>query len=132
MAERVPVLKISLANATFLSGAYLLLATVVEVVRRVFNPRWIEGLSLSLEAFPARVLSFLGLFQPLETAWMENRVSELTVRLVYGVTVVGLIFLLGAFVGLAMGLVARRLEARADGEPGDGTGPGGDGPGPQA
>jgi hypothetical protein len=113
MAERVPVLKISLANATFLSGLYLSVAAGVEIIRRVWNPRWADPVSLSLEAFPARVLALLGLFEPLQTAWLSGHINELVVRLVYGVTVVGLIFAMGTLVGLLMALVARRYEGRS-------------------
>ena len=47
---KVPVFKISLTNATILSGTYLVIAVAVELVRRAWNPRWIERVSLSLEA----------------------------------------------------------------------------------
>jgi hypothetical protein len=113
MAERVPVFQISLTNATVLSGAYLLFASGVELLRRTWNPRWVEHLSLSLEAFPARLLQLLGLFEPLRRAWIEGAITEFQVRLVYGATVVGLIFVMGFVVGLGMGLVARRLEAKS-------------------
>lgn len=113
MAERVPVFQISLANATILSGGYLVFASGVELLRRTVNPRWVEQLSLSLEAFPARLLQLLGVFEPLRRAWIEGAVSDFHVRLIYGLTVIGLIFMLGFSVGLAMGFVARRLERSA-------------------
>lgn len=109
----VPVFKISLTNASILSGLYLLVAVVVELVRRAWNPRWIERVSLSLEAFPARTLELLGLFEPLRRAWVEERISPLGVRFVYGLTTVAVIFALGLAVGAVMWLIAK-LAARPE------------------
>lgn len=106
---KLPVFRISLANATLLSGFYLVVASAVELVRRAWNPRWIDRLSLSMEAFPARTLELLGLFEPLRRAWVEGRLSDLEVRLIYGVTTVGIIFVLGLVVGLVMWGVAKAL-----------------------
>jgi len=110
----VPVLKISVTNASILSGLYLLIAVVVELVRRAWNPRWLERISLSLEAFPARTLELFGLFEPLRRAWVEGRISPLGVRFVYGLTTVAVIFTLGMLVGGAMWIVSR-LTARSEG-----------------
>lgn len=109
---RVPVFKISVANASILSGVYLVVAIGVELVRRAWNPRWVDRVALSLEAFPARTLDLLGLFDPLKAAWVEGRVSALGVRFVYGLTTVVIIFTLGMLVGWLMWLIAR-LSARA-------------------
>lgn len=104
---RVPVFRISLNNATLLSGLYLVVAVVTELVRRQWNPRWLERVSLSLEAFPARTLELLGLFEPIRNAWVEGRLSQLEVRFIYAATTVGVIFTLGFAVGLVMwGLAA--------------------------
>lgn len=104
------VFRISLTNASILSGFYLVVAVLVEVVRRVWNPRWVDRLSLSLEAFPARTLELLGLFEPLKRAWVEDRVSPLQVRLIYGLTTVTVIFALGLTVGAVLWLVARLTQ----------------------
>ena len=113
MGNQVPVFKISLTNASNLSGVYLLIAVIVELVRRVWNPRWIERVSLSLEAFPARTLELLGLFEPMRRAWVEERLSPLEVRFIYGFTTVAVIFILGMLVGGVMWIIAR-LAARAE------------------
>jgi len=107
MAAKVPVFRISLANATLLSGVYLVVGTVVEIARRTWNPRWAERLSLSLESFPARMLDLVGLFEPLRNAWLGGHLTDFQVRLIYGFTTVSLIFSLGVLVGGAMWLVAR-------------------------
>lgn len=109
--SKVPVFRISLNNATLLSGAYLVFAAATELVRRQWNPRWIERVSLSLEAFPARTLDLLGLFEPLRRAYMNGQLSVTQVRLVYAGTTVSIIFVLGFAVGTAMWLIAK-LGAR--------------------
>lgn len=103
----VPVFRISFTNASLLSGVYLLVAVVVELVRRTWNPRWVDRLSLSLEAFPARTLELVGLFEPLRRAWVEGRISPLEVRFIYGLTTVAVIFGLGLGVGVVMWLIAK-------------------------
>lgn len=103
----VPVFKISITNASILSGLYLLIAVLVELVRRAWNPRWIERVSLSLEAFPARTLELFGLFEPLRRAWVEEQVSPLGVRFIYGLTTVAVIFTLGMAVGAMMWVISR-------------------------
>lgn len=108
----VPVFKISLTNATILSGLYLAIAAAVELVRRAWNPRWIERVSLSLEAFPARTLELFGLFDPLRQAYAEEQIGTLGVRFVYGFTTVAVIFTLGMLVGGLMWLISR-FAARA-------------------
>lgn len=110
----VPVFKISLTNASILSGLYLSIAVLVEVVRRAFNPRWIERVSLSLEAFPARTLELFGLFEPLRRAWVEERISPLGVRFIYGFTTVTVIFTLGFVVGLLMWIIAKMAGSKTD------------------
>lgn len=103
----VPVFRISIANATLLSGLYLLVATAVELIRKLWNPRWVDRVSLSLEAFPARTLELFGLFEPLRRAWVENKLSRLEVRFIYGLTTVGVIFTLGLLVGVVMWGIAK-------------------------
>lgn len=105
--EQIPFVRLSLTNATVLSVLYLVVAVAVEVVRRVWNPRWAEQVSLVLESFPARTLELVGAFEPLRNAWLEHRVSDLTVRAVYGATAVALIFALGLLVGALLSLTAR-------------------------
>lgn len=115
--EPVPVFRISLANASLLSGLYLLFAALVEVVRRIWNPRWIDRVSLSLEAFPARTLELVGLFEPLRRAWVEGRINQLEVRLIYGLTTIVIIFTLGSAVGAVMWLIAKAATRRPASKP---------------
>jgi hypothetical protein len=116
-AVAVPVFRISLTNAALLSTLYLAVASVVEVIRRVWNPRWVDRMSFSLEAFPARTLELLGLFQPLHEAYLKDEISPLGVRFVYGFTTVAIIFTLGALVGALMALIARLAQRSSPPEP---------------
>lgn len=109
--SKVPVFRISLNNATLLSGAYLVIAAVTELIRRQWNPRWIERMSLSLEAFPARTLDLLGLFEPIRQSWLHSQLTVTQVRLIYAGTTVAIIFTLGFAVGAVMWLIAK-LGAR--------------------
>ena len=106
------VFRISLANATLLSALYLAAAAVVELSRRFFGARWAERFSLALEVFPARTLDFLGLFEPLRLAWMQGKLTDGEVRVVYGATTVVFIFVLGLVVGAGMWLLAKLLARR--------------------
>ncbi len=107
-SQRVPVLRISLTNATVLSAIYLVSASVIELVRRQWNPHWADRASLAMEAFPARALELLGLFAPMRRAVVHEQLSPFHVRLILGATAVGLIFAIGLAVGGLMALVARR------------------------
>jgi hypothetical protein len=109
----IPVFKISVTNATILSGIYLVVAIAVELIRRLWNPRWVERVSLSLEAFPARTLELFGLFEPLKRAYATGELTPLSVRFIYGLTTVAIIFTLGLLVGLAMWGISR-LTARKE------------------
>jgi hypothetical protein len=102
----VDALTLSLKNATVLSVLYLVAGTVVELARRVGNYRWADKLSLAFEAFPARTLDLVGLFQPMRTAWAADHLSGSQVRLIYGLTTVAIIFTIGTVVGVAMWGVA--------------------------
>lgn len=123
MRARPSVLRISLNNATILSLVYLVVAAAAELLRRAEVGRWAERLALTLEAFPARVLAFLGLLEPLRGAYVAGHLSTLGVRVAYALTVVAVIFALGAAVGALMGLALPRGTGPSDdggAGPGDG------------
>lgn len=103
----VPVFRISMANAALLSTLYLSAAVVVELIRRLWNPRWVDHASYSLEAFPARTLELFGLFKPIHEAYLRNELEAIHVRFIYGFVTVGIIFTLGAIVGGLMTLIAK-------------------------
>jgi hypothetical protein len=106
------ILRWSLANSTGLSALYLVISAAVEVARRVGHARWSERLSLGLESLPARTLDVLGLLEPLRHRWMAGEVSSLGVRLIYGVTSIALIYLLGVMVAALMWGAVRAFGTR--------------------
>jgi hypothetical protein len=105
----LPVFRISFQNATLLSGFYLLVATFLEVVRRVWNPRWAEKACLAMESFPARALDLAGALEPLKRWYAWGDLTQLQVRLLFGLTTVGIIFLLAMAVGGGMWAFARAI-----------------------
>ncbi len=111
---RVPVFRISLSNATLLSGGYLLVGALVEVIRRTVNPRWADELSWKLEAFPAGILRVVGLLEPLREAYAHGLMSQTQVRLAYAGSAVLVIYVIGVMVGAAMWLLMK-LGRREDG-----------------
>jgi hypothetical protein len=103
----LPVFRISVHNATLLSAAYLAIATVLEGIRRIFNPRWAEKACLAMESFPARAIDLVGLLDPIKHAYAWGTISELQVRLLFGLATVVVIFLLAVGVGSGMWLFAK-------------------------
>ncbi len=103
----LPVVRISVHNATLLSVLYLTIATVLEGIRRIFNPRWAEKACLAMEAFPARAIDIVGLLVPLKHAYALGNISEIQVRLIFGFSTVVVIFLLALLVGTGMWLFAK-------------------------
>lgn len=110
-SESPHVFRLSLTNATVLSALYLTVAAMVELTRRFSSARWAERASFALEVFPARSLDFLGLFEPMRRAWIQGRLSDAQVRVLYGATTVVLIFGLGLVVGVGMWALVK-LSAR--------------------
>lgn len=103
----IPVFRISFSNATILSVGYLLVGAGVELVRRVWNPRWAEQLSWSMEAFPAGILRTVGALQPLRESYAHGSLAETQVRLIYAAAVVLTVYVIGLGVGGLMWLVMR-------------------------
>ena len=104
---RIPVLRISLNNATILSAAYLASGIAIEVVRRVWSPRWAERAALAMEAFPARLLDVVGLLPRIRLAYARDQMSTLDVRLIYGLTTVLVIYGMGLLVGGMLFAIAK-------------------------
>ena len=106
------VLRLSVHNAALLSALYLAIATGLEGIRRVFNPRWAEKACLAMEAFPARAIDVVGLLDPIKHAYAWGQISELQVRLVFGLATVVVIFLLAVAVGTGMWLFAKLISRK--------------------
>ena len=105
----LPVFRISVQNATLLSAVYLGIATALEGIRRIWNPRWAEKACLAMEAFPARALDIVGVLEPIKHAYAWGNISEMEVRLIFGVATVIVIFLLAVLVGSGMWLFGKAI-----------------------
>jgi len=99
-------LKVVAGNALALSALYLAIGVVVEGLRVQFPSTAVLRVSYALDALPARVLDRLRLLGPLKEAYTDGRIGESMVRLVFGVTAVGFVFV------LALGLAAMTLLVR--------------------
>jgi hypothetical protein len=108
----MPLLRIMSANAFLLSILYLVVGISVEGARRLWPGNLIRRLSLSLDSLPARVLELVGAMEPLREAYFAGQVSEFSVRLVFGLTTLLVIYLLAVGVGLFMGSVRGALLRR--------------------
>lgn len=104
-------LQVVAGNALALSALYLAIGVAVEALRVVAPSAGVMRVSYALDALPARVLERLGLLLPLREAYTDGRVGESMVRLVFGTTAVGFVFVLA--IGLAaMTLLVRELSRR--------------------
>jgi hypothetical protein len=107
----IPILRISLSNASLLSTVYLSFSILLELSNRWMPLRWTERLTYTIEWLPARTLNWLRLFEPLRRAVVEDRLSIFGVRMIYGAVNVLLIFAIAIGVGTVMrlgyGLVRR-------------------------
>jgi hypothetical protein len=101
------------SNAFLLSILYLLAGIGVELARRFYPTRLVQQLSLSLDSLPARALDLVGALEPLRAAYLDGRVSDAQVRLVFGLTTIAVIFILAFAVGLLVGGLRSYVERRA-------------------
>jgi ABC-type glucose/galactose transport system permease subunit len=99
-------LQVVAGNALALSAVYLAIGVLVEGLRVQWPSSAVMRVSYALDALPARVLGRLGLLGPLKEAYTDGRIGESMVRLVFGVTAVGFVFV------LALGLAAMTLLVR--------------------
>ena len=104
-AERFPLLQIMLGNSFLLSGIYLAGGLLVEALRRIHPTESVVRVSIALDRLPAGVLEAVGLLGPLRDAYLQNDMGGLTLRVVFGLTTVALIFTLALLVGTGMWLV---------------------------
>jgi len=99
-------LQVVTGNALALSALYLAIGVGVEALRMQWPSGAVLRVSYALDALPARILERLGLLARLKEAYTDGRVSESMVRLVFGATAVGFVFV------LALGLAAMTLLVR--------------------
>ncbi|WP_093526056.1 hypothetical protein [Stigmatella erecta] len=101
------------SNAFLLSIIYLLAGIGVELARRFYPTRLVQQLSLSLDSLPARALDLVGALEPLRATYLDGRISDAQVRLVFGLTTIAVIFILAFGVGLLVGGLRSYVERRA-------------------
>ncbi len=99
-------LQVVTGNALALSALYLAIGVVVEALRVRSPSGTVLRVSYALDALPARVLDRLGLLGPLKEAYTDGRIGESLVRVVFGTTAIGFVFV------LALGLAATALLLR--------------------
>jgi hypothetical protein len=104
-------LRVVTGNALALSALYLAIGVLVEALRVVAPSAAVLRVSYALDALPARLLERLGLLVPLREAYTDGRLTEAVVRLVFGVTAVGFVFVL-ALALAAVTLLVRELLLR--------------------
>lgn len=100
-------------NAFLLSVIYLLVGIVVEIARRVYPSTFVQRLSLSLDSLPARALELVGAMEPLRNTYLDGKLPEYQVRLIFAVTTIGIIFVLAFVVGVLVGGLRAYVERRA-------------------
>jgi hypothetical protein len=115
-SPHLPLMRIMGGNAFLLSIIYLSVGLGVEVAWRVRPSLFLQRLSLSLDALPARALELTGLAGPLRDAYVSGQISESGLRLVFGGTTVCIIYALAVGVGLVMGtlrgLILHKMSRR--------------------
>jgi hypothetical protein len=100
-------------NASLLSVLYLATGACIECWRRLRPSPWVERVSLALEALPARALELLGAMSALREYYVYGRISEVWVRVIFGATVIAIIFALAIALGVAMWMVRRLWQWQA-------------------
>ena len=109
----VPIFRISLANATVLSVAYLAMALIVDMSLIWLPFEWTDRASKTVEWIPSRTLDWLGLLEPMRQAMLDDRLTNFQARLILGVTSIAGIFAIAIAVGTLM-WVGRFIVIRLD------------------
>ncbi|WP_341870747.1 hypothetical protein [Corallococcus terminator] len=100
-----PLLQVMWGNAFLLSVLYLLVGIVVELLRRRSSSPTVARLSMALDSLPARALEVVHGLEPLRAAYFDGRISDLGVRVLFGIVTVAVIFLLALVVGAIMAVL---------------------------
>lgn len=108
----VPLFRIMVGNATLLSLVYLLVGTVVELLRRFYPASWVMRAVLVLDSLPARTLELLGLMRPLRSWYVYGKLNEVALRVIFSLTTIAIIFAMALVVGAGMWLLRRVIYRR--------------------
>lgn len=104
--------QVMLANAVLLSGMYLAIGLGVEVLLRVYPADWVLTASLVIDSLPARVLDAVGVLPRITEAYAYDRLSGFTLRAIFALTTVTIIFALAVVVGVVTTVTGLLLERR--------------------
>ena len=107
-----PLLRIMGSNAFLLSIIYLLVGIAVELARTYYPTPFVQRLSLSLDSLPARALELVGVMGSLRTRYLDGKLADYQVRLVFAGTTIVIIFLLAFVVGMVVGSLRGYMERR--------------------
>lgn len=108
---RFPLLRISFGHAVILSGVYLGLALISEVALGFGQEGWSTRVLLTLETVPAQLLRWIGLWAPLEQAYINGQMDEISLRLILAATMLSVIFLIALLASL-MTWFLKRMSRR--------------------
>ena len=108
-----PLLRIMGSNAFLLSIVYLMVGIAVEAARRLYPTRFVQRLSLSLDSLPARALELVGAMDSLRTEYLDGKILDYQVRLIFAGTTIVIIFMLAFVVGMLVGSLRGYVERRA-------------------
>ncbi len=100
-------------NATLLSSLYLAGAALIELALSRWPGGTLLRLAHSLDYFPVRFLKPLGLLDPLQSAYAQGELSDVTARVILGAVTVAFIYALSLLVGGLMWGVRAAIERRA-------------------
>ncbi len=101
------------SNAFLLSIIYLVVGISVELARRIYPTRFVQRLSLSLDSLPAKALELTGLMEPLRADYLNAKIPDYQVRLIFASTTIVIIFALAFMVGILVGSIRSYVERRA-------------------
>ncbi len=110
---RLSLVQIMVGNASLLSVLYLAAGAAIEALRRLHSTPGIERASLAMDSLPARALELAGAMGKLRELYVYGRLSELWLRIIFGATVVAIVFAMAFVLGALMWLVRWVLEWQA-------------------
>ena len=111
-------LRLGLSLGHGCSVVYLVFGIFIETMNRFSGYRWSEDASFMLELTPVHALARVSLLRPLQSAWIDGRISGTSVRFAYALATILILYMVSLAVGLLFGaLGALRLAVRSSRPP---------------
>ena len=95
-------LRMVVANSYFLSGLYLCVGIVTELLRLYWPRHEVLRFAFALDSLPARALEELGVLGTVRDWYVLGQLNGFAVRMIFGLTTVTVIFVLALVIGGAM------------------------------